>query len=117
DPSSTVSKHALDKSAPIQPVLAGNDGRMVFRPHFKRPSLNMLLEQSLIDRLREAVPDLNKAERRVAEAVLADIDAATRLTIKELALLARVSEPTVVRLARKMGCEGYTDFKLRLSQD
>ena len=77
----------------------------------------MLLEQSLIDRLREALPNMNKAERRVTEAVLADIDAATRSSIKDLATLARVSEPTVVRLARKMGCEGFTDFKLRLSQD
>ena len=72
---------------------------------------------SVIDEIWRAAPGLHAAERRVAEAVLADIDAATRMTTKELSGLAGVSEPTVVRFARRMGSGGFTDFKLRLSQD
>jgi RpiR family carbohydrate utilization transcriptional regulator len=77
----------------------------------------MLLHTSLIERMRSSVDDLNKAERRVATSVLSDIDAATRMTIKDLAQTASVSEPTIVRYARRMGCDGFLDFKLRLSQD
>ena len=77
----------------------------------------MLLKTSLIDRIRQSIDDLKKAERRVADTVLQDIDAATRMTIKVLSINAAVSEPTIVRFARRMGCEGFADFKLRLSQD
>jgi RpiR family transcriptional regulator, carbohydrate utilization regulator len=77
----------------------------------------MLLQASIIDRMRESADGLKKAERRVAEIVLRDIDAATRMAIKDLAQSAAVSEPTVVRFARRMGCDGFSDFKLRLSQD
>jgi RpiR family transcriptional regulator, carbohydrate utilization regulator len=77
----------------------------------------MVLQTSLIDGIRQSIGGLKKAERRVAQTVLRDIDAATRTTIKNLALNAAVSEPTIVRFARRMGCGGFSDFKLRLSQD
>jgi RpiR family transcriptional regulator, carbohydrate utilization regulator len=77
----------------------------------------MLIHSNLIDRIRQSVEDLNKAERRVANTMLKDIDGATRMTIKDLAQSASVSEPTIVRFARRMGCEGFSDFKIRLSQD
>ncbi len=77
----------------------------------------MLLQTSLLERIRQSLVHLNRAERRVADTVLSDVDAAMRSTIKDLAETARVSEPTIVRFARRMGCDGFTDFKLRLSQD
>ncbi len=73
--------------------------------------------RSLIDHMRQVLPGLSKSQRRVAETVLSDIDAATRVTTKELSERAGVSEPTIVRFARQMGSEGFTDFKIRLSQD
>ncbi len=73
--------------------------------------------RSLIDVIREALPTLSKSQRRVAGAVLRDIDGATRMTIKNLAELAEVSEPTIVRFARQLGSEGFAEFKFRLSQD
>jgi RpiR family carbohydrate utilization transcriptional regulator len=72
---------------------------------------------SLIDHMREVLPDLNKADQRVAEVILANIDAAIGMTTKELAGRAAVSEPTIVRFARRMGSAGFTDFKMRLSRD
>lgn len=77
----------------------------------------MLLQTSLIERMRSAASKLKRAERRVAECVLGDIDAATRMSIKDLAGNAAVSEPTIVRFTRRMGCDGFSDFKIRLSQD
>lgn len=72
---------------------------------------------SLIDHMRQILPELNKAERRVAEAILIDIDAAAAMTTRDLSEKAQVSEPTIVRFARRMGASGFKDFKLRLTRD
>lgn len=70
----------------------------------------------LISRLKELQPQLRPSERRVADAVLEDIEFAVRASSAELAKRARVSEPTVTRFSRAMGCEGVRDFKLKLGQ-
>lgn len=74
-------------------------------------------QTSLIDRLRMELPHFKRADRAVAEIVLDDIDAATRISISDLSGRAGVSEPTVIRFARRMGCDGFSDFKIRLAQD
>lgn len=71
----------------------------------------------IVDRIRQVEPQLNRAEKRVAQAVLADIDRATRSSTKDLAQRAGVSEPTVIRFARHVGCTGFADLKRRVSQD
>jgi RpiR family carbohydrate utilization transcriptional regulator len=116
-PAATVIPQERRRANPARHLAKRGQKVICPRSVLHNESQPMLLQQSLIDRLRDALPQLNKAERRVTEVVLSDIDAATRMSIKELAAGARVSEPTVVRLARRMGCEGFTDFKLRLSQD
>ena len=77
----------------------------------------MRVPVSVLDRIRDGLHGLSKAERRVADIILADLDRATRLSIKELAQEAQTSEPTVLRLARRVGCEGFPDLKRRVSQD
>jgi len=77
----------------------------------------MRVPVSLIERIQDQLEALARAERRVADIILADVEASLRLSIKELAAQAQASEPTVLRFARRMGCEGFADFKLRLSQD
>jgi RpiR family carbohydrate utilization transcriptional regulator len=72
---------------------------------------------SVVDRMRHALRALSKAEQRVAGVVLSDINAATRMSTRELARRALVSEPTIVRFARHMGTNGFPDFKMRLSED
>ncbi len=72
---------------------------------------------SLIDNMRLKVPEMSRAERNVANIILSDIEAATRISTKSLAAQAEVSEPTIIRFARRMGCDGFTDFKIRLAQD
>jgi RpiR family carbohydrate utilization transcriptional regulator len=72
---------------------------------------------SLIESIEQIAPSLKKAERRVADLVLQDIEGTTRTSIKSFAAQAEVSEPTVMRFARRLGCEGFSDFKLRLAQD
>lgn len=75
-----------------------------------------LLVDDLITRLTQLRPDLRPAEQRVADIVLKNIEFAIRASNSQLAQAAGVSEPTVTRFSRAMGCEGVRDFKLRLAQ-
>ena len=70
----------------------------------------------LITRMTQTRPKLRPAERRVADVVLNDVEAAVRASNSQLARAAGVSEPTVTRFCRTLGCEGVRDFKLRLAQ-
>jgi len=70
------------------------------------------LTQSISDTL----PDLRKSERKVAEFVLKDPLNVIRMRIVDLAQQSGVSEPTVVRFCRAVGCKGFQDFKLALAQ-
>jgi len=70
------------------------------------------LTQSISDTLI----DLRKSERKVAEFVLKQPLDVIRMRIVDLAQRAGVSEPTVVRFCRAVGCHGFQDFKLALAQ-
>lgn len=70
----------------------------------------------IVNRLRIWAADGSKAERRLAEIILADIEYASKAPIADLALRAGVSEPTVTRFCRSLGCEGVRDFKFQLAQ-
>lgn len=61
--------------------------------------------------------EFGPAERRLADYILAHSAATTRLTLAQLAQRAGVSEPTVLRLVRKLGGTGFPDFKVRLAAE
>jgi glucokinase len=70
---------------------------------------------SILGQIRRARDSLSPAERRVADHVLAHPRAALGDPIAEIARAAEVSQPTVIRFCRSLGCEGLSDFKLRLA--
>ncbi len=70
----------------------------------------------IIGRIKDSYADLRPAEQSVADAVLADVREAVRASNAEIALRAGVSQPTVTRFCRSIGCEGVRDFKLQLAQ-
>lgn len=70
----------------------------------------------MVDRIKQVAPSLSRAERKVADAVLADPAAVVDLSIAKLAAAAGVSQPTVLRFCRALGREGYRDFKVHLAQ-
>ncbi|HCE08831.1 MAG TPA: glucokinase [Oxalobacteraceae bacterium] len=70
---------------------------------------------AILGQIRRARSELSPAELRVAEYVLAHPRAALNDPIAEIAGAARVSQPTVIRFCRSLGCEGLSDFKLRLA--
>ena len=66
--------------------------------------------------ISSSLPSLRKSERKVAEFILANLTNVIRMRIVDLVEKAEVSEPTVVRFCRAVGCEGFQDFKLALAQ-
>ncbi|MEY4765708.1 MAG: hypothetical protein RI907_2381 [Pseudomonadota bacterium] len=70
---------------------------------------------ALTDQISRQVEHLPAAEQKVARAVLADPRAALSWPVAEVARLAGVSNPTVVRFCRSLGFEGWPDFRLKLA--
>jgi len=62
-------------------------------------------------------PSFNDAERKVADTILHRPEAVRALSITRLGELAGVSQTTVNRFCRSLGCKGYTDFKLALVEE
>lgn len=71
----------------------------------------------LLTRIEELRSDLSKSERRIVEFLLRDSHSFARMNVKEVALATDVSEPTVVRFCRRVGCEGFKDLKIQIIQD
>jgi len=67
-------------------------------------------------KISECLPSMRKSERKVAEYILANPDEIIHMRIVDLATEAQVSEPTVVRFCRAVGCSGFQEFKLNLAQ-
>ena len=70
---------------------------------------------ALLSQIQRSLESLSPAERRVADHVLAHPRSALGDPIAEIARAAQVSQPTVIRFCRSLGCEGLSDFKLRLA--
>jgi DNA-binding MurR/RpiR family transcriptional regulator len=70
----------------------------------------------IITRLQAMTQDGSKSDRRLAALVLSDLDFASKAAISDIASRAGVSEPTVTRFCRSLGCEGVRDFKFWLAQ-
>jgi glucokinase len=70
---------------------------------------------AILDQIRRARPELSRAALRVADHVLAHPRAVLGDPIADIARAAQVSQPTVIRFCRTLGCEGLSDFKLRLA--
>jgi DNA-binding MurR/RpiR family transcriptional regulator len=60
--------------------------------------------------------EFTRSERVLTDIVLADVDSVLKLSIVDLAAEAGVSPPTVTRFCRRLGCDSYADFKVRLAQ-
>ena len=67
--------------------------------------------------IEQQLEQLRRSERKVADLVLENPDAVIHMRIVDLAAAAQVSEPTVVRFCRAIGCEGFQNFKLALAQN
>lgn len=70
----------------------------------------------IITQLHAVAQEGSKSDRRLAALVLADPDYASKAAISDIAARAGVSEPTVTRFCRAVGCDGVREFKFFLAQ-
>lgn len=70
----------------------------------------------LLKDLRDRLPNLPEAQRRVVQCVLDDPGAAVNATVEQLARQAGVSMPTIVRTCRVFGHASVRDFMVALAQ-
>jgi len=72
-------------------------------------------QSAILGQIQRVRDGLSPAEKRVADHVLAHPRSALSDPIAEIARAAAVSQPTVIRFCRSLGCDGLSDFKLRLA--
>lgn len=70
----------------------------------------------LFHALSDEAGKLSAREKKLARLVLENIDFVVNASINDLAERAGVSPPTVTRFCRKIGCQGYPDFKVQLAR-
>ncbi|XYJ11432.1 glucokinase [Telluria sp. B2] len=70
---------------------------------------------TLMERIKHLQPELTPAEQRVASLVLEQPRLVLNEPIAEIARLAEVSQPTVIRFCRSLGFLGLADFKLKFA--
>lgn len=69
----------------------------------------------MLEAITEQLEHLRRAEKKVAEVVLADPSGLVHKSITVVAAEAEVSEPTVLRFCRAMGYSGFQSFKISLA--
>lgn len=69
---------------------------------------------NLLAKISSYFPSLTKSEQKVAQFVLANPDEMETISIQQLAKKTRVGESTIVRCVKKLGFEGYQEFKLAI---
>jgi len=74
------------------------------------------LDVNLLDQIHARLDQLSRAERQVADVVLADPHQVIHVSMAHLAATSGVSEPSVLRFCRAVGCGGFQEFKVRLAQ-
>ena len=70
----------------------------------------------IIGTLQQEMDGLSRSEQRIAAIVFDDRQVAVGSSIIELAARAEVSPPTVTRFCRRLGCQSFSEFKVRLAQ-
>lgn len=70
----------------------------------------------MLGRINESLGRLSRAEKTVAEWVLAHPRQATESTVAQVAKACSTSEPSVIRFCRRMGLSGFRELTLRLTE-
>ncbi|OKP15637.1 MurR/RpiR family transcriptional regulator [Serratia liquefaciens] len=76
----------------------------------------MGVDIDIISRITELFIELSSAEKRIAQFILDEADAVTALPIAELARQANVSQASITRFAKTLGCRDVRDLKVKLAQ-
>src|SRR5581483_3516739 len=73
--------------------------------------------EDILPRLEGMMDSMTRSEVRIAKRILASPDDFVRSSVRAIAADLSVSEPTILRFCRAIGCEGFKDLKFRLIQE
>ena len=71
----------------------------------------------ILPRLARMMDSMTRAEVQIAKRLLASPNEFVRASVRSVAADLGISEPTVLRFCRAIGCEGFQDLKFRLIQE
>ncbi len=66
--------------------------------------------------VRQSYPDLSKSDKKIADFLMEKPEQFIRASVKEISALTGVSDATVVRFGKNLGCDGFRDLKILLAQ-
>ena len=69
------------------------------------------MSTDILTEVQQRLPELSRAERRVAEWLLQHPQKAVDMPLNEVAASAGVSDPSVIRFCRSVGTSGFRQFK------
>ncbi|MEZ8144330.1 MurR/RpiR family transcriptional regulator [Enterovibrio sp. FF113] len=76
----------------------------------------MTMEVDILSQISQRFDALRDAEKKVAKCVMDNLACAASSSITELAEEAQVSEATITRFAKAVGCKNVRDLKMKLAQ-
>ncbi len=71
----------------------------------------------ILPRLERMMDSMTRSEMKIAKRLLAAPDEFARGSVRSIAADLDMSEPTILRFCRTIGCEGFKDLKFRLVQE
>jgi RpiR family carbohydrate utilization transcriptional regulator len=74
-------------------------------------------DESILLTIRGLLPSLTAGEKKIGNYILRHPDEVVKFSITELAEACDVSDATIFRFCRKVGTEGYQDFKIALAKE
>ena len=72
------------------------------------------MSKEIAQKIRAGYGDMRKSEQKAADFILEHLDTAASFSLDRLALEAGVSQPTVMRMLKKIGYESYREFRNQL---
>lgn len=71
----------------------------------------------ILPRLKSMMESMTRSDTKIAKMILSAPNDFVRSSVRAVAADLGVSEPTIVRFCRTIGCEGFKDLKFRLIQE
>lgn len=75
------------------------------------------MNSSIEFKIKKYYSSLTKSEKKAADFVINNINHIKLMSIVEVSEAADISQPTIIRFVRKIGYEGYREFRFALASD
>ena len=73
-----------------------------------------VMKNNIVKQIESGYANLRKSEKQAADYILDHMEEASEISLDKLAAAAKVSQPTVLRMLKALGYEGYKDFRYQL---